>query len=105
MSAPSTNLLHGVGELLELDASTGVTHINDFLALGWILLRVGEGRQSFILGWLRERGESELPTWYEDQLRERDALLEALDQSALTSADSLEFELEPAENAPEAMDQ
>lgn len=82
MSA-STNLLHDVGELLELPPSTTATEVNDFLALGWVLLRVADGRFAYLVGWLRERGEAELPSWFESRAREREALLEALDASSL----------------------
>lgn len=72
------NLLHEIGELIELRPSTTIANINAFLAQGWILLRIADASYAFLLGWRRASGPSRYPEWYEAEQREREALLEAL---------------------------
>lgn len=80
-------LLHDIGVLYELRQWTGVEAVNAFLALGWVLLRVSDGASvPHLVGWRRSLGEPELPSFVEDERREREALLEAV------SADGFELE-------------
>ena len=72
------NLLHDIGELIELRPATSIANINAFLAQGWILLRIADASYAFLLGWRRASGPSSYPEWYEAEQREREALLEAL---------------------------
>ncbi|PRQ03041.1 hypothetical protein ENSA5_18120 [Enhygromyxa salina] len=92
VSEPFTppSLLHDVGEILDLRQWNTTPDVNSFLALGWILLRVADAHQSFLVGWLRGLGAPRYPTWYEGGLREREDLLKAL----RSQVDEAEFELE-----------
>lgn len=74
----ATNVLHDIGEMLELRTTTSTAQVNAFLARGWVLLRVGDIQLGFLLGWPRGRGPLVYAEWYEAEQRERDNLLEAL---------------------------
>lgn len=78
VESAQVNLLHDIGELLELRPATTIANINAFLELGWILLRIADAHYAFLLGWRRASGPSRYPDWYEAEQREREALLEAL---------------------------
>lgn len=77
-SLAAPNLLHEIGELLELRPATSIAQVNAFLSESWLLLRVADASCTFLLGWRRTQGTTRYPEWYEAEQREREALLEAL---------------------------
>ena len=77
------SLLHDVGEVLDLRQWNSALNVNSFLALGWILLRVADVHDSFLMGWPRTRGTPSYPSWYEEEQRKREELIEAFSTEAL----------------------